>query len=149
MDIEIKISDDGFQAKDRLTDIPYKGPELYLQSQTACLTHKCYGLYILILCQLHWYTLYISIMNTGNYTIFTPLSAHAVKIGPCSENGMSPIYATLGVPDAYRMGVTVTTFQLSNAEYFNMLCHSICYVVGIAPTHENSYKRNFSLDIKV
>ncbi len=29
MDIEIKISDDGFQAKDRLTDIPYNGPELY------------------------------------------------------------------------------------------------------------------------
>ncbi len=26
MDIEIKISDDGFQAKDRLIDIPYKGP---------------------------------------------------------------------------------------------------------------------------
>ncbi len=26
MDIEIKISDDGFQAKHRLTDIPYKGP---------------------------------------------------------------------------------------------------------------------------
>ncbi len=29
MDIEIKLSDDGFQAKDRLTDIPYKVPELY------------------------------------------------------------------------------------------------------------------------
>ncbi len=31
MDIEIKILDDGFQAKDGLADdIPYKGGELYL-----------------------------------------------------------------------------------------------------------------------
>ncbi len=30
MDIEIKISDDGFQAEHWLTDIPCKGPELYV-----------------------------------------------------------------------------------------------------------------------
>ncbi len=28
-DLMIKISDAGFQTKDRLTDIRYKGPELY------------------------------------------------------------------------------------------------------------------------
>ncbi len=28
----MKISDDGFQAKDPLTNIPYKGPELYLKT---------------------------------------------------------------------------------------------------------------------
>ncbi len=44
MDIEIKISDDGFQAKYRLTDIPYnmyKGPELYCVTYTLKVPIRC------------------------------------------------------------------------------------------------------------
>ncbi len=54
MDIEIKISDDGLQAKHRLTDIPYEGPEALLEGCQKLMTK-------------HWGTPYIYIyMDSAN-----------------------------------------------------------------------------------